>query len=306
MNIAIAQYHVEAQPSWDAYVSKITSWIQEAASNGAQVLVFPEYASLELASLLAPHIQADVKLQLPALQAFLPDFVELHRSLAALHGVYVVAGSFPVADGGKYVNRAYFLTPQGTVHHQDKLVMTRFEDEKWGVAAGEGLTVFHTSLGNVGINICYDSEFPHLARALAEGGAEVLLVPSCTETIMGYHRVEIGSRARALENQMYAVQSPLVGAVPWNEAIDVNTGAAGAYGPIDHGFSAQGDGVVTKGPLGVATWVYVTLDIARLRRVRADGTTLNYQHWPLGEAQAKGGAEVVTLGVSRMQTPTTA
>jgi len=295
MKLAAAQYPVEAHPTWDAYALKVTRWVEEAAAAGAQVLVFPEYASMELTSLLPPHVQADVTLQLPALQPYLQPFLSLHQELAYRFGVYILAASYPAEDEGRFVNRAYFIAPDGRTDHQDKLVMTRFEHEKWGVAPGMGLKVFETPYGNVGVNICYDSEFPHLARALAEAGADVLLVPSCTEAITGYHRVQVGSRARALENQMYAVQAPLIGTAPWNEAIDVNTGAAGVYGPIDHGFSPEGDGVVTRGPLNVAAWVHVELDLARLRQVREEGHTFNARDWPHGERQAAGGATRVSF-----------
>ncbi|AFZ66740.1 carbon-nitrogen hydrolase family protein [Deinococcus peraridilitoris] len=295
MKLALAQYPVSYLQSWEAAAEKISNWTAQAAEAGAQVLVFPEYASMELTSLLSVQEQQDVKKQLPALQPYRERFVELHRDLARRHGVYLLAGSFPVHEDGRYVNRAYFLAPGGRVEFQDKLVMTRFETDTWGVAPGKGLKVFDTACGRLGVNICYDSEFPHLARALAQSGADLLLVPSCTEAITGYHRVEIGSRARALENQMYTAQSPLIGTAPWNEVIDVNTGAAGVYGPIDHGFSPGGDGVVVKGPLNVATWVYADLDLARLREVRENGHTINARDWPHGVRQAAPGAQVVTF-----------
>ncbi|WP_245588573.1 carbon-nitrogen hydrolase family protein [Deinococcus pimensis] len=295
LRLAVAQYPVEAHASWDAVAAKLTRWCEEAASAGAHLLVFPEYASMEITSLLPKEVQADVRLQLPALQPFVGPFTALHRDLATRLGVYVVAGSYPVAVGEGFVNRAMVFTPGGRVEYQDKLVMTRFEHEKWGVAPGEGLRVFRAPFGSFGINICYDSEFPHLARALAGGGADLLLVPSCTEAVTGYHRVQVGSRARALENQMYVAQAPLVGTAPWNEAIDVNTGAAGVYGPIDHGFSPEGDGVVTRGPLNVATWVYADLDLGRLRAQREDGHTLNARDWVHGERQAAPGAVTVDL-----------
>lgn len=298
LRLAVAQYPVEAHASWEAVAAKITRWAEEAAGAGASLLLFPEYASMELTSLLPPEVQADVRRQLPALQPFVGPFTALHRDLAVRLGVYVVAGSFPVAvtdDAGRasFVNRAMVFSPGGAVDFQDKLIMTRFEHEKWGVSAGTGLKVFRTPLGSFGVNICYDSEFPHLARALAEAGADLLLVPSCTEAVTGYHRVQVGSRARALENQMYVAQAPLVGTAPWNEAIDVNTGAAGVYGPIDHGFSPEGDGVVTRGALNVAGWVYADLDLSRLRRQRDDGHTLNARDWPHGARQASGGAGTV-------------
>ncbi len=58
---------------------------------------------------------------------------------------------------------------------------------------------------------------------MAEAGAEMLLVPSCTERVSGYHRVRTGARARALENQIAAIVSPTVGDALWSPAVDRNT-----------------------------------------------------------------------------------
>ncbi len=293
MNLALAQYPIDFHESWDAYARKLSSWVNGAADLGARVLVFPEYASLELASLLPGEVQRDVTRQLPALQPLLPAYLELHRSLAVARGVCMLAGSFPVAVGDKYLNRAFFFGPDGNHGVQDKLVMTRFEAERWGVSAGTGLTLFETEWGRIGVNVCYDAEFPQLARALAGAGADLLLLPSATEAITGYHRVEVGGRARALENQIYVAHAPLVGEAPWNEAVDLSVGAAGLYGPVDHGFSENG--VLAVGTLNAPGWVHADLDLAALREVREAGTTLNARDWPQAQRQAAGEVVTVTL-----------
>ena len=289
MKLALAQYPPDLHASWDAYAGKLAAWVGAAA---ADVLVFPEYASLELASLLPPEERQDVARQLRALQAFLPAYLELHTRLARRHGVYILAGSFPVLAGGRMLNRAYLVAPDGRADFQDKLVMTRFE-QSWGVSAGAGLKVFGTPLGRIGVNICYDAEFPQLAGALARAGADVLLVPSATETLSGYHRVRVGARARALEHQMYVAHAPLIGEAPWNEAVDVNVGAAGLYGPIDHGFSENG--VLASGELNAPSWLRADLDLAALHTVRRAGTTLNARDWACGERQGAVRAERVEL-----------
>ena len=79
--------------------------------------------------------------------------------------------------------------------------MTRFENEQWLISAGDEIRVFDTDFGKIAINICYDSEFPLIARQQVEAGADLILVPSCTDTQAGFHRVRLGCQARALENQ---------------------------------------------------------------------------------------------------------
>src|SRR5262249_60659384 len=100
-----------------------------------------------------------------------------------------------------FCNRARLHTPERASGVIEKLQMTRFENEDWGIHAGRSQAVFETALGVLGIAICYDSEFPVLVHRQVALGAELILVPSCTDTLAGYHRVAVSCRARALENQ---------------------------------------------------------------------------------------------------------
>ena len=96
---------------------------------------------------------------------------------------------------------------------------------------GEKLNVFETAIGRIGVAICYDSEFPLLVRAMVEAGAEIILIPACTELVSGYHRVRIAAMARALESGCATAVSPTVGNSTWSPAVDYNSGAAGIYVP---------------------------------------------------------------------------
>jgi len=283
--VAAAQYPVSAPDSWAAFEAGMTRWVDEAADRDAKLLVFPEYASMVLPALFDETVQADLSAQLDVMQGLREAYVELHQRLARERGVYLLAGSFPWRlEDGRYVNRAWLCGPSGAIAFQDKQVMTRFEREHWKISAGEPPRVFETALGCIGIAICYDSEFPLLVRAQVEAGAELLLVPSCTDAAAGYHRVRVAARARALESQCPVVMSPLVGAAPWSPAIDMNTGTAGVYGPPDRGFPE--DGVIAQGQLDVPGWIYARIDPAQTREVRRDGQVLNLRHWPEGSVTA--------------------
>lgn len=276
---AVAQHAVSCPRSWDAYEQTLAESVHTAAARGAKLLVFPEYAAMVLAALFDPATQADLSGQLRALQDLRERYLQLHRRLAREHGVYLLAGSLPwLLEDGRYVNRAWLCAPSGACGFQDKQVMTRFEREHWGIAAGEPANVFRTALGCMGVAICYDSEFPLLVRAQVEAGAEILLVPSCTDALAGYHRVRVAAQARALESQCHVLLSPLVGEAAWSPAIDVNVGAAGVYGPPDRGF--PDDGVLAHGRLGEAGWIYAEIDPQRTQSVRRDGQVLNLKHWP--------------------------
>jgi predicted amidohydrolase len=169
--------------------------------------------------------------------------------------------------------------PDGQVDYQDKLMMTRFENEQWLIQKGEELRYFNTEYGTIAINICYDSEFPMLARKQVEAGANLILVPSCTDTRAGYHRVKIGCQARALENQCYVVQSSLVGDAPWSQAVDVNVGSAAIYTPVDRGF--PDNGILAAGEFNAVQWVFAELSLSACDTVRKQGQVFNYRDWPL-------------------------
>ena len=201
--------------------------------------------------------------------------------------VYLLAASLIVeAAAGRYVNRAYFFGPDGECHFQDKLVMTRFEAEEWLIESGEGLSVFETAYGTLGVNICYDAEFPDFARAQAAAGCDVLLIPSFTGSLHGYQRVRVGSMARALENQIYTVHAPCLADAPWSYAIETAVGAPAVYAPPDTGFPASG--VVAEGTMDAPGWLCCDLDLALIREVRRSGQVLNARDRPWAVRQAAG------------------
>ena len=276
-----------------AYEDKLTHWVSGAAAAGADLLVFPEYGAMELATLAGRDVSEDLEASLRAVSDRIPEADAIHAALAKRFGVHILAASAPVFDpeiGDRPVNRARFFAPDGSMGHQDKQIMTRFEREVWGVVAGAPLRLFDTALGRLGLLICYDSEFPLLARAQAQ--AEVLLVPSCTEALTGYWRVRIGSMARALEQQCVTVMASTVGHCPWSPAVDTNTGMGGVFGPPDTGFPPTG--VIAEGSLNSPGWTYAAIDPAAVAHVRADGVVLNRRHWD-EQAERDVPADVIAL-----------
>ena len=293
LKVASAQYPIGQPHSIHEWEDKIAVWVKSGAATGASLLVFPEYAAIEQAAAFGPEVYGDLKATLTKVAELAGSRVALHAGLAKKHNVHILVGSGPaLKSDGRFVNAAQLVTPKGDIGEQEKLVMTPFE-RGWGISAGGPLRVFETVIGVFGIAICYDSEFPLLVHAMAEAGAEVVLVPSCTERISGYHRVRTGSLARALENTIATVQSPTVGDAPWSPAVDFNAGSAGIYVPSEHGVSDTG--VIAEGTLNKAEWVTGTVDLARLRRVRETGEMRNRFDWNL-----QPGAPAATVKVEKI------
>lgn len=276
LRVAAWQYPVEPQASWDAWLAKLDAGFAEARRRGAALCIVPEYASLELTSLTGGE---DLAAQLDALQPVLPRYLDAYAGLARRHGLAIVAGSFPERlASGEVRNRLRIHTPDG-VAVIEKLQITRFERERWALAPGTAQTVIDLGGYRLGVAICYDAEFPLVVRRLVAAGADVIAVPSCTDTPAGYHRVRVACQARALENQCYVVQAPTVGTAPWSIAVDDNVGAAGVYGPPDRGF--PDNGVLAEGAYCAPGWLIADLDLDAIARVRADGQVLGHRDWEL-------------------------
>ncbi|MEO0359441.1 MAG: carbon-nitrogen hydrolase family protein, partial [Pseudomonadota bacterium] len=248
----------------------------EAVQGGADLLVFPEYGLMELAT-LSGHA-GDLERSLWAVADFWPDIIAAHQRLADEYAVAILTASGPAyGPGPRPVNRAAFVTPHQPVQMADKQIMTRFERETWKVSSGAPLATYRYGGFTIGVLICYDIEFPLLGRYLVEQGCDMILAPSCTDALAGYWRVRIGAMARALEGQCIVVQAPTVGEAPWSPAVDVNVGAAAIYGPPDRGFPSTG--VLCEGALNAPGWVVAAVDPGAIARVRADGQVLNKAHW---------------------------
>ncbi|WP_194788946.1 carbon-nitrogen hydrolase family protein [Pseudomonas sp. UFMG81] len=282
IRLAACQYAIELHDSWAAYAEHLQGLCAEAVGQGAQLLLLPEYAGLVLSGQLPADQRGDLLGSIVGIQPLIEPWLALCEGIARRWGIYLQPGSAPVLDAdGRYRNRAWLFGAEGVLGYQDKLMMTRFEREQWDIAPGEGLKVFDTALGRLGILICYDNEFPMLARTLAEGGADLILAPSCTDTEAGYHRVRIGAQARALENQIAVLQSPTVGLAPWSLALDENVGKAGLFVPPDHGLPK--DGVMAESELLMpagSRWLVSDIDLDAVRRVRQAGQVFTFRDWP--------------------------
>ncbi|MCF6282235.1 MAG: carbon-nitrogen hydrolase family protein [Candidatus Polarisedimenticolaceae bacterium] len=278
IRIAAAQYEMGGFENWAGYEAKLTRWVAEAAGEGAHLLLFPECAAMELLALTPQGRQLALSEQSHAMQVYLDRFIHLHRHLAQQYQLHLLAATLPVeVTQGVFRNRAHLFTPDGSMAFQDKLIMTRFEREQWGLQPGDQLKVFNTALGCIGINICYDVEFPLLTRRQREAGADIILAPSWTDTLAGYHRVKIGSQARALENQCYVAQVPMVGA-GWFDGARACVGRAGVYLPADIG--APDDGILAIGEMNQPAWLYADLSLQQLRSVQRHGLVSNLLDWP--------------------------
>lgn len=278
MKIAVAKYPIDALADFAAFADKQAHWLREAAEAGARIAVLPEYLSLELGATFAAAVRDDLHASLAAIQRYRADWIALFSRLAHDLELHVVAGTFLLDRGeGRYRNRADLFSPDGAHRWQDKLQLTGFEKKTGVIEGGDVLKVFEIDGLRAGLSVCYDIEFPLPVRAQCEAGARLLLVPSCTDTDAGATRVRVGCLARALENRCFVAQAVTTGEAAWSPALDVNTGEATVYAPMDAGFPADGIVSVTDAPTG---WAYADIDVAVLADSRAGAQVANDRDWP--------------------------
>lgn len=155
--------------------------------------------------------------------------------------------------------------------------MTRFENEEWGIHAAnpKELALFEADWGSFGIQICYDVEFGIGSQLLNAAGANLILAPSCTETIRGATRVHIGARARALENQCYTIVSQTVGNAPWSPAVDINYGFAAFYCTPDKDMPEEG--IISQKTPNTEGWLVQSINFSKLESVRTGGQVFNFK-----------------------------
>lgn len=269
--VTTVQYLIEDLLNWTAYTEKVHGLIAAAKREEAELVVFSEYSGIELMF----KTQGTLLEQFNAIQAHLEAYLTFYQNLAQEFKMYIQPGTIPVGeDTFVFKNRAFFFSPNKKVEFQDKMLLIPAERDIGFIKPGTQLKIFETSFAKIGIAVCYDSEFPFLVHKLVKAGAHLIIVPSCTETIEGNNRVSVSSRARAIENQCYVVQSSLIGNFFTSEFIERNIGQSGIYSPIDEGFPKEG--ILAQAHLNQFGLVTADLHWDKLEVVRNHGQVTNY------------------------------
>jgi len=271
IRVASLQYYFRPVQDFAQFRDQVVSLVETAADYKTRLIVFPEYFTCQLLTL--GDVKRPIIEQVRRLSDQVPRYRELFSYLAKERGVYIVGGTIPVqGEGDSLYNVSHIFAPNGEVGEQAKLHMTRWESEEWMVSPGERLRIFQTEWGKIAVAICYDVEFPEIARVAARRGVEVLVVPSCTDDRQGYLRVRYCAQARAIENQMYVVHSCTVGSLPMVPAVSLNYGQASILTPSDFAFSR--DGILAEGVPNQESMVIGDLDLELVRESRERGTVL--------------------------------
>lgn len=270
IRVAALQYWIRPVDSFEQFEDQVSGLVQTAVDYNVRLLVFPEYFTIQLMTL--GDVRAPASEQVRNLSRLVDRFVETMSALSKKHQLYIVAGSIPVSEDGEVYNESFFFGPSGEHGRQGKMHMTRWEREDWGLAPRNQLKVFETELGRIAIAICYDIEFPEIARAAARQGCSILVTPSCTDDRQGFLRVRYCAHARCIENQLYVIHSSTVGSLPMVPSVALNYGQAAILTPSDFPFAR--DGILAEGVANQETMIIGELNMGSIDDSRTFGTVL--------------------------------
>jgi predicted amidohydrolase/ribosomal protein S18 acetylase RimI-like enzyme len=272
VRIAAVQYLLRPIACFDDFAKQVQFFVHSAKDYHAHFVLFPEFFTMQLLSYIKEPAPA---LAVRRLARLAPEYEALFMGLAKETGIYIIGGTHPVFQRGKVFNAAHLFTPNGRIFRQKKVHLTSTESGHYQMSRGHGLYVYHTDFGNIAILVCYDVEFPEVARVMAEAGAEILFVPSCTDGREGFCRVRYCAQARAIENQIYVAMTGTVGNLPLVPYMNTNYGQAAILTPSDYFFAR--DGIAAEGTINQEQLVVADVDLDLLDEQRVNGSVIPLQ-----------------------------
>ncbi|WP_066552747.1 GNAT family N-acetyltransferase [Croceicoccus bisphenolivorans] len=272
VRIATCQLQARAVESYEEFMKGVEYFVDVAADYEADFILFPELFTLPLLSFADQELSSQESIE--ALSAYTPRIRTALSKMALEYNINIIGGSHPTRmDDGDIHNVAYICLRDGSIHEQEKIHATPNEAYWWNIKGGDSIDAIQTDCGPIGVLICYDSEFPELARRLVDEGARIIFVPFCTDSRQGYMRVRYCAQARAIENQCFVVMSGNVGNLPNVGNMDIQYAQSCILTPCDFPFAR--DGIAAEASENVETLTISDINLADLSWARAEGTVRN-------------------------------
>ena len=272
IRVGTVQYMQRRVKSFDEFLEMTAYFVDVIADYKGDFVVFPELFSLQLLSIENQALSPAESIE--ALTKYTPRFKEAFRDMALRYNINIIGGSHPTrVESGRVENISYVFLRNGAIHAQPKIHPTPNEVYWWNIEGGSSLNAIETDCGPIGVLICYDSEFPELARHLTDQGIQILFVPFCTDERQSYLRVRYCCQARAVENQIYVVMSGNVGNLPNVSNMDIQYAQSCILTPCDFPFAR--DGIAADTTPNVETIAIADLRPDTLHMARNNGTVKN-------------------------------
>ncbi|MBE7479445.1 MAG: carbon-nitrogen hydrolase family protein [Polyangiaceae bacterium] len=266
--LRVAAVQLQSQEDVGENLERCRHWVRRAAERGAKLVLLPENFAF-----MGP--EADKR---SIAEKIGDPGAPIQTALAAMakeSGVVLVAGGFPEASGDERrpFNTLAVYGADGTLagsYRKIHLFDVRLPDgseisESAATTAGREPQVIDVLGYRLGLSICYDLRFPELYRALADRGAEVLLVPAAFTLLTGKDHWHVLLRARAIEAQCFVLAAAQWGTHPKGRTTYGHSLLADPWGTVI-AEASDGPGVVVA-----------ELDPAVLARVRANLPSLTHR-----------------------------
>ncbi|MFW5759739.1 MAG: GNAT family N-acetyltransferase [Cyclobacteriaceae bacterium] len=270
VRIGLVQWQMRNVNSLDSLFENAEFFVDAVSSYKADFLLFPE---LFMVPLMAEFNEYGTSQAIRKLSQYTEDIQNKFVEFALSYNINIIAGSMPLYEDEKLYNVACLCRRDGTMEYQYKIHITPSEASDWGITGGEKIAVFDTDIGKIGICICYDVEFPELARLLARDGVQIIFVPFATDTQNGYQRVRMCAQARAIENECYVAIAGSVGNLPKVRNMDIQFAQSAVFSPCDFAFPTNG--IVAEATPNTEMTIIADVDLDLLKELHIHGSVRN-------------------------------
>lgn len=289
VRLGLVQWQMRSFPDLDALVNQVEFFVDAISGYKSDFILFPEYIN---APLMAPYNNLSEAQAIRELAKYTEPLRQRFAELAVSYNVNIITGSMPIMEENKLLNVGYLCRRDGSVERYDKIHITPSEITSWGMVGSNKLRLFDTDCGRIGIMICYDVEFPELARLYAELGMQILFVPFLTDTQNGYMRVRRCAQARAIENECYVAIAGCVGNLPNVENMDIQYAQSAVFTPSDFAFPTNAVKAETTPNTEMTLIVDVDLDLLKELHLQGSVRNLLDRRTDLFEVRTKTGIEI--------------
>lgn len=269
--VGCVQWQMRPLSGMDELIQQVEFFVDALSDYKCDLALFPEFFNAPLMG-LEKHETSIAAVR--ALAEFSSQIVDAISKLAVSYNINIIAGSMPVIENDELLNVAYLCRRDGSIDAQYKIHPTPHEKRDWIMQGGSDLKVFDTDFGRIGVLICYDVEFPELARLQSEHGMQILFVPFWTDTKNGYLRVRCCAQARAIENECYVAIAGSVGNLPKVDGADIQYAQSAVFSPSD--FSFPHDAIMAETTPNTEMTLIVDLDLDKLSKLQNEGSVRNY------------------------------
>lgn len=260
IKVSAVQFAFKPINNFEEFASNVKDLVNQA--KGSDFVIFPEAFTIEF-------YYFDERKEL---HEYEDQYIHLFKQLSERTNQYIVAGSHIIKRNENLYNTGYVFCPDGQIFKHAKTHLLPDEAKHLGITPGTELEIFEIDGVKFGLGICYEMEFPEVARTYALKGAEIVFTPSLTVNEHGFWRVRHCCQARAIENQIYVVHSCLVG----TSAIPVLSGwgKSSILSPCESPWTTNG--VIAEAEANKECVITGELDLKLLREKRKRGaaTTL--------------------------------